>query len=190
MVNQANMRATAAEQKLKQLEGQKSAASGKEVDDLKAKLKELTDRAKAAETKAAQQEARAAQAEARAKMGSGAAAGGDAKVRAAEAKVAELEKKVQALAGIEDEYRAMQGMEIQLKQRIQELEDREEPTSTNLVAMPANGASSAEFEKLKTENANLKKKLMSAETAIEAAASLKAKVAKLEAQLKGAAPRK
>ena len=31
---------------------------------------------------------------------------------------------------------------------------------------------------------------MSAETAIEAAASLKAKVAKLEAQLKGAAPRK
>ena len=36
---------------------------------------------------------------------------------------------------------------------------------------------------------NMKKKLMAAETAIEAAASLKSKVAKLEAQLKGA-PRK
>ena len=87
----------------------------------------------------------------------------------------------------------MQAQEIQLKLRIQELEEEQEaPTATNLMAQPAvaNGASSAELEKLKAENANLKKKLMSAETAIEAAASLKSKVAKLEAQLKGAAPRK
>ena len=85
----------------------------------------------------------------------------------------------------------MQGQEIQLKLRIQELEEREDaPTATNLVAQPMNGASAAELDKLKLENANLKKKLMSAETAIEAAASLRAKVAKLEAQLKGAPPRK
>jgi predicted nucleic acid-binding Zn-ribbon protein len=93
------------------------------------------------------------------------------------------------MTGIEQEFRAMQGQEIQLKLRIQELEEREEaPTATNLV--PVQAAPNAEFEKLKVEYANLKKKLMSAETAIEAAASLRAKVAKLEAQLKGAPPKK
>ncbi len=50
---------------------------------------------------------------------------------------------------------------------------------------PSGGtASAAELEKLKTDNAAMKKKLMAAENAIELAASLKAKVARLEAQLK------
>ena len=115
---------------------------------------------------------------------------GDAKVRAAETRVAELEQRVRAMSGIEQEFREMQGQEINLKLRIQELEEQQEaPTASNPI-MPPNGASSAELEKLKTENASMKKKLMAAETAIEAVASLKSKVAKLEAQLKGTAPRK
>ena len=157
------------------------------------KMKDLTDRFKAAETKAAQQEARASQAEARAKEAQSkatAGAGGDARVRMAEGKVAEMEQRLRAMEAIEQELRSMQGQEIQLKARIRELEDREEPTATNVVPVVAGGASSGEFEMLKTENANLKKKLMSAETAIEAAASLKAKVARLEAQLKGAPAKK
>jgi DNA repair exonuclease SbcCD ATPase subunit len=44
----------------------------------------------------------------------------------------------------------------------------------------------AERDRLRTEAAAMKRKLVAAETAIEAAASLKAKVARLEAQLKGA----
>ncbi|HZA12860.1 MAG TPA: hypothetical protein VE618_00115 [Myxococcaceae bacterium] len=43
----------------------------------------------------------------------------------------------------------------------------------------------AEREKLKTDLAAMKKKLMAAESAMEAAAAMKAKIAKLEAQLKG-----
>ena len=44
----------------------------------------------------------------------------------------------------------------------------------------------AERDRLRTEAAAMKRKLVAAETAIEAAASLKAKVARLEAQLKAA----
>ena len=103
--------------------------------------------------------------------------------------MAELEQRVRALTGIEKEFQTLQAQEIQLKARLAELEDREDVTATNVVPalVPgANGAaSSAELEKLKADNAALKKKMMMAESAIEAAASLKAKVAKLEAQLKG-----
>jgi DNA repair exonuclease SbcCD ATPase subunit len=150
------------------------------------KVKDLAERARQAETKAAQNEARAAQAEARAKDFQARASGGgaasqanDVKLKAAEAKTATLEKEVKAL----------QEQEQHLKGRLQELEDREPITATNVVPglSPVQAQSSAELEKLKTENANLKKKLMQAETAIEAAASLRARVAKLEAQLKGGA---
>jgi hypothetical protein len=51
-------------------------------------------------------------------------------------------------------------------------------------------ADHAEIERLKTENAALKKKLMTAETAVEAAASLRARLAKAEAQLKAGAAKK
>src|SRR5262249_8614104 len=51
-------------------------------------------------------------------------------------------------------------------------------------AAAGGGASSAEAEKLKADLAALKKKLVPAESAMEVAATLKAKVAKLEAQLK------
>jgi hypothetical protein len=53
-------------------------------------------------------------------------------------------------------------------------------SSSSIQAAP----SSDELDVLRRDNANLKKKLALAENAIEAAASLKAKVARLEAQLK------
>jgi len=49
---------------------------------------------------------------------------------------------------------------------------------------PSGITNTAEIDKLKTDLAAMKKKLMAAENAIEQAASLKAKVARLEAQLK------
>ena len=52
------------------------------------------------------------------------------------------------------------------------------------------GASSEEVEKLKTDLGRLKQRAAAAETAMEAAASLKAKVARLEAQLKAGPAKK
>ena len=65
-----------------------------------------------------------------------------------------------------------------LTARVSELESRPPP--------PAKGAaaSSDEVEKLKADVAKLKSKLVAAENAAEAAALLKSKVARLEAQLK------
>ena len=57
-------------------------------------------------------------------------------------------------------------------------------------AAPAGGGSSAEVEKLKTDLAAMKKRAMEGENAKEAVVLLKSKVAKLEAQLKGGAPKK
>ncbi len=156
------------------------------------RLKDLSDRLKAAETRAAQQEARASQAEARqkdfqAKANSASAAEG--KARAAEAKAAEFEQRVKGLQGAERELANMQAQEIQLKLRITALEQelkKKLDDDPDLTA-PGIDALDAGAEKLKAENAALKKKLMAAETAIEAAASLKARVAKLEAQLKTSA---
>ena len=63
-----------------------------------------------------------------------------------------------------------------LAARVHELESRP--------AAAAPGASPDEVEKLKADVASLKKKLVAAENAAEAAALLKSKVARLEAQLK------
>ena len=57
-------------------------------------------------------------------------------------------------------------------------------------ALTPSGTSGAEVEKLKADLVVMKGKLQKAELAIEAAASLKSKVAKLEAQLKGAPAKK
>jgi chromosome segregation ATPase len=100
----------------------------------------------------------------------------------------------------------MQAQEIDLKgdlqsseARIAELEQQRADLQTKLEAAIQKAAeaqvaakksaaaptpNTAELEKLKTDNAAMKKKLMAAENAIEQTASLKAKVARLEAQLK------
>ena len=79
----------------------------------------------------------------------------------------------------------MQGQEIQLKQKLNETQEKlARAVKSAKGGGGGGGASSEELEKLKADNEKMKKRLMQAETAMETAASLKAKVARLEAQLK------
>lgn len=149
-------------------------------------MKELAERLRAAETKASQQEARATQAEARAKEHASRASlstAAEAKQRAAEQRLAELENRLKALHTVEEELGTMQAQEILLKAHIAELERHSTDDDTTDVTSSAI-LTAGELEHVKAENTGLKRKLMAAESAVEAAASLRAKVAKLEAQLK------
>ena len=86
---------------------------------------------------------------------------------------------------------AAESSKRELEARIDVLESaiahaREEPPRRGMVA--SGGAADeliAERDQLKADLASMKKKLVAAENAMEAAASLKAKVVRLEAQLKG-----
>jgi DNA repair exonuclease SbcCD ATPase subunit len=180
----ANKTASSAHSASAELEEMRTAAELRAAN-AEGKLRDLTDRVKAAETRAAQQEARAAQAEARAKehaAKAGASSAAESKARVAEQRVADLEGRVKVMKAAEDEVAHMQAQEIRLKARIAELEAGAD--SADITKPGGATAESAELERLRSENSSLKKKLMSAETAVEAAASLKARVAKLEAQLK------
>ncbi|MFP2912371.1 plectin 1 isoform 8, partial [Pyxidicoccus sp. 3LFB2] len=101
----------------------------------------------------------AARAEAEAKLTQAGAARAEA-----EAKLSKLE------ASLKAEQEARKALEEKL-------------TGAAATAAPAEWES--EREGLKADVANLKRKLMAAETALENAAGYKAKIAKLEAQLKG-----
>jgi len=81
-------------------------------------------------------------------------------------------KAMEAQAQFQKEKREKEMLQL----RVADLENRSQPA-------PA-GASSEEVEKLKSDVASLKKKLVAAENAAEAAALLKSKVARLEAALK------
>ncbi|MFP2934070.1 plectin 1 isoform 8, partial [Pyxidicoccus sp. 3LG] len=87
---------------------------------------------------------------------------------AAEAKLAQVE------ASLKAEQEARKGLEQKL---------------AGAAAAPAAQAAPSDWEaerdSLKADVANLKRKLMTAETALETAAGYKAKIARLEAQLKG-----
>lgn len=72
-----------------------------------------------------------------------------------------------------------------LRAQVIDFEAKQERTQTALQAAQSS-ASTAEVDALKQENTAIKKKLVMAEKGLEAAASLRAKVSKLEAQLKGA----
>jgi chromosome segregation ATPase len=93
-----------------------------------------------------------------------------AELAAAFAKLTEYDLERQRVRQAPHERKALVG----------ELHISERPTKENPAINPV-----AEMEKLKAENAAMKKKLVMAENAIETAALLKSKVARLEAQLKG-----
>jgi len=89
--------------------------------------------------------------------------------------VAANRKAMESQASFMKEKREREALAV----RVSELESRPPP------AAPAKGvASSEEVEKLRADVAKLKTKLVAAENAAEAAALLKSKVARLEAQLK------
>jgi chromosome segregation ATPase len=109
----------------------------------------------------------------------------------------------QKLAQAEAALQAQQDERASLEQRMSELEsalvaeqthraslqrELEQARATPAAPAAGGGASAeviAERDKLKADIAGMKKKLMAAESAIEAAATYKAKLARLEAQLKG-----
>jgi DNA repair exonuclease SbcCD ATPase subunit len=110
----------------------------------------------------------------------------------------------QKLAQVEASLQAQQAERESLEQRLAELEsalqleqtqrasveqELEQARATPAAPAAGGGAAPAELiaerDKLKADVAAMKKKLMAAETAIEAAATYKAKLARLEAQLKG-----
>ncbi len=109
----------------------------------------------------------------------------EARLEAQQAEIDRLHREIDfrksAAADLDDELKRLQSEEIVLKARLAELEQITEGPTKETAAV----GSAAEIERLKADNANLKKKLVTAESAFEAAASLKAKVARLEAQLKG-----
>jgi DNA repair exonuclease SbcCD ATPase subunit len=183
------------------LEEQKQSASNEvtqmqeRASQLDSKNKELSEKLKNLEAKSAQLESKAAQAEMRAKDAMGKVTSSsqiESRLKVSEAKVSEYLAKIEAFKALEDDFNASQAQEIELKSRIGELEGELEHLRANPeldVEVPQidneeSAKLSQEVERLKTENANLKKKLVSAESAIETAASLKSKVARLEAQLK------
>ncbi len=83
------------------------------------------------------------------------------------------------LKAVEEQLRATQTMKLVIEKELAALK------AARPAAAAQGGASTAELEKLRADLATMKKKMATAESAIEAAASLKSKVARLENQLKG-----
>jgi chromosome segregation ATPase len=167
-----------------ELQASKTAAEQRVVS-AEQRSRDLTEKLRAVEAKVAQAESRAAQAEARSKDALSRAASAQAaegRARLAEARQVEATEQVNSLTQERDsllsDLAQMQASEIELKQRILDLEGASAP----VVAPPAAGPGEAA---LKAENTTLKRRLMAAETAAESVASLKVKLAKLESQLKG-----
>jgi TATA element modulatory factor 1-like protein len=120
------------------------------------------------------------------------AGGSEATVRKLTEEVERLRADANALKKVREELvdanrKAMESQASYMKEkreretllaRVSELESRPAP------AVKGGGASSEEVEKLRADVAKLKSKLVAAENAAEAAALLKSKVARLEAQLK------
>lgn len=107
----------------------------------------------------------------------------EGRVQAAEAKASQYAKSVGASTAVEQKLRAITD-QLHATQAAKALVEKELAALKAAVPAPAAGGGGAEVEKLRADLAALKKKLGTAETAIEAAASLKAKVTRLEAQLK------
>ena len=119
------------------------------------------------------------------------AGGSEATVRKLADEVERLRADAMALKKVREELvdanrKAMESQASYMKEkrerealtaRVSELESRPAPS-------PKGGGSSEEVEKLRADVAKLKAKLVAAENAAEAAALLKSKVARLEAQLK------
>jgi chromosome segregation ATPase len=178
---QAFARAAAAESQRQQLDEALATAreSGSRVD---VRVKELQEKLATADARSRQQESRAVLAESRAKEALARAANfatAESRAKIAESRVAELTAKLDnvtsTLSENESSLLSLQAQEVELKSALEAFK-----SSSSIQAAP----SSDELDVLRRDNANLKKKLALAENAIEAAASLKAKVARLEAQLK------
>ncbi len=113
----------------------------------------------------------------------------ESRVQAAEAKASQYAKSAGAgsaadakLKAVSDQLHATQAAKANVEKELAAL--KAAPPKAAAPAALAAGGGGAEVEKLRADLAALKKKLGTAEMAIEAAASLKAKVARLEAQLK------
>ncbi len=103
-----------------------------------------------------------------------------------------LQKERRERDGLEKRAAAAENGKKELEARIDALEAtlarvQSQPERTRAASGSAQAPIElvAERDKLKSDLASMKKKLVAAESAMEAAASLKAKVARLEAQLKG-----
>ncbi len=178
---QALTRAASVESKLAALED--ALATAKEsANRAETRAKEAVEKFKTVDAKSRQQESRAVLAESRAKEALARAAASatlESRAKIAETRVAELAAKLGNVTSTLNENEAsllsLQAQEVELKGALEAYR-----SSSSIHAPPAED----ELTQFKQENANLKKKLGMAENAIEAAASLKAKVARLEAQLK------
>ncbi len=101
-----------------------------------------------------------------------------------------LQKERREKDAVEKRALAAEGGKTQLEARIAALESalarvKAEPERAKTSGSAGQAELVAERDKLKLDLASMKKKLVAAEAAMEAAASLKAKVTRLEAQLKG-----
>ena len=188
-LNQANQRAMESgatarkekeqrEQSLRQLNDANAKREAAE-----AKLRDLNDQLHAAQAHASAAEGRVAQARAaaHAEMAEKLKAVQD-QLSAAELRASQSAKSAGSSSAVENKLKAL---EEQLR-ATQTMKLVVEKALAALKATPpaAGGSSGAEVEKLRADLAVMKKKMATAESAIEAAASLKAKVARLENQLK------
>ena len=189
-LNQANQRAMESGSTARKEKEQREQAlaqineSNAKREAAEARLRELNDQLHAAQQHASAAEGRVAQARAAAQsdMGEKLKALQD-QLSAAELRASQVAKSSGAsmaagdkLKAVEEQLRATQTMKLVVEKELAALK---------AAPAAATGGSSAEVEKLKADLAVMKKKMATAESAIEAAASLKAKVARLENQLKG-----
>lgn len=149
------------------------------------RIRDLEARARQAEQAKVEADQRAHAAELKAKELEGKAAAASKGAGAGDARAKALEQKVAAL---ETEVKTQQTAKTLMEKELHSLRNAPKPAAA--AGGSASSASNEEVEKLKADLAKLKQRAAAAENAMEAAASLKAKVARLEAQLKAGPAKK